>query len=122
MKKALLISGLVLHIFYYAIVVLSLGDYGYLGHGVGKAFRLWIVSCVLAVLVIVVYLADAVFCIIKNKSTFGIIKLSAFVIALPVFFAFGVSGVTLSAVIWQVFFGALFVLQCASLFVKCEDN
>lgn len=121
MKKSLLIISLVLHIVYYIVVVLSLGDYEYVG-GVGMAFKLWIYAMLFAPLCLLSHLVQSVVELLFHKNTVGVIKLVLIVIGFPLFFIFGMKSGVISSIIWNVYFLFIFIIQISSLFIRKHRN
>ncbi len=118
MKKVLTIIGLALHLIYYVFAILSLGDYEYIGYGVGKAFAFWIYAMLISLIVIGVYLADGIVSFVKRRRTFELLKLILIALSFPVCVCVGCSAGVANSIIWNIYFAIVFVMQITSLFVK----
>lgn len=118
MKKVLLSIGLSIHIFYIVLAILSLGDYEYSGHGVGRAFAFWIYAMMVAMPIIGIYLAEGILSFVKCGKYLSLIKLIVVCILVPLYVFVGCSAGMVQSVIWNTYFFAVFVIQIVSLFTK----
>ncbi len=115
MKIALTISGLGLQVVYYILAVLSLCNYEYSGHGIGKAFAFWIYAMLTASLCVLIYCVEAVYTQQKDKSRFHTIKLVSVILAIPLLVFIGMTAAPVCSVIWNIYFIGLFLLEIVSL-------
>ena len=113
--------GMTFHIIYFVFAVLSLGDYEYSGHGVGKAFAYWIYAIIFAFPTVAFYLVDAITTFIKRKRTFNIIKLVVMSLLIPAL-SIGTSAGVKQSIIWNTYFISVFVFQFISLFIKQKQK
>lgn len=115
--KKLTVVGLLLQIVYYVLLVLSLGDYEYSGVGVGRAFAYWIYAIITAIPCVLCYLIPAVHRFQTDKSRHSRIMTAATVIGFLLLLTIGSAGDTAMAIVWNIYFLALFVLEIRSLFL-----
>ena len=118
MNKILTVVGLIFHIIYYMLAILSLGEYEYIGYGVGKAFRFWIYAMLISLIIITVYLTDGIIAFVKNRKLFNILKLIFIIVTVPFYIFVGCSTGIANSIIWNIYFAIVFIIQIISLFVK----
>jgi len=114
--------GLIFHIIYYVFAILSLGDYEYAGHGMGQAFKFWIYSLLIALIVIVIYLPDGIMAFTENRKLFNTLKFTFIVVTVPLWIFVGCGTGVANLTIWNIYFTLVFVIQIVSLFVKNESK
>lgn len=114
MKKLLTIFGLLLHVFYFVLTALSFGEYEYSGAGVGTGFAFMIYSVIAVIPCLGAYLAEAVYAFVKKYSVFNIVKLLAILGSIPLC-CFCVGRGIVPAMLWNAFFGGIFVLEIVAL-------
>ena len=117
-KKLVTFIGLAAHVLYYVLALLSLGDYEYSGHGMGRAFGYWILAMLVAVIVIAVYFSEAMYSVITHVCAFNVLKLLLVLAAVPLWVYIGCAVGVRNSIIWNTFFAILFGLEILSLFVK----
>ena len=122
MKRILTVIGLTLHVIYYVFAVLSLGEYGYSGHGVGKAFAFWIYAMLTAIVVVVIYLIDGAITILKNRRRFFVIRQIVLALLVPLCLRVGCTAGAVYSAIWNSIFAAVFLMQITSLFVPMASE
>ena len=118
MRKVLLSVGLSIHIIYIVLAILSLGDYEYSGHGIGKAFAFWIYAMMIAMPVVGIYLVEGILSFVKHRNRVNFLKLVAVGILVPLHLYVGSSAGTVQFVVWNTYFLMIFAIQIVFLFIK----
>ncbi|MBO7519223.1 MAG: hypothetical protein J6T73_00450, partial [Clostridia bacterium] len=117
-KKTLVIIGLSFHIVYYIFAILSLGNYGYTGTGNSPNFQFWIYAMIISLPCVILYTIDAVKSLVKQRTPFIFARSFYIFSAIPLLVFIGATlGVT-ESIIWNIYFGVLFILELVSLFLK----
>ncbi|WP_407453269.1 hypothetical protein [Methanobrevibacter sp.] len=117
MKKIPSIMCLVVHILYYILAILSLGDYEYTeGHSTG--FKIWIVAMLVAFFCIFLYFILSFYEIILYKDIFYIVNFILITVGIPLLFTVGFHLTVLSSVIWNSYFSIIFIFRIILLFRK----
>ena len=119
-NRFMLWMGLILHLTYYALVITAWAYYGdYSGYGLGRSGGLWIYAVIVAIPVILNYLAEGILAVRQRRSVFNIIKLMLVVALVPLWIFCGQVGGIAEFIIWNTVFMAVFVIEIISLF-KCH--
>ena len=119
-KKSLL-PALITQAIYYVLFILSMFDYGYSGEGYGPGFILWMISLLPAFLSICFHILGAILNITHTKKIFPIIYLILAILALPLLFTIGTEGSISESIIWNLYFGVLFLIPFFSFWL-CKPS
>ena len=104
--------GLLIHIVYYILSILSLFYTGI------KSFDYWLHAIVLAIPITILYLFESIKAFKNNKNIFNTVKLIVIIISVPLFIFVGGTDATICSIIWNIYFFIIFVIEIISLFAK----
>ena len=122
MKNRLLKAGLILHIIYYVLAILSLGNYEYSGEGIGAAFAFWIYAMLISIPCIIVYIIEAIKSIIKKRNFFNVLKLILVIGLVPMLWYIGGSAEILCSIVWNVYFAVIFAMQIKAFIDEIKNR
>ncbi len=115
-NKFLLWIGLLLHLVYYMLIAMYLYNYfSYLGTP-RYDYAYWIYAVIIAVPIVLNYLAEGILSVTRRISVFNIIKLVLVVALVPLWIFCGSAGGIVEFIIWNAVFLAAFIIGIISLF------